>query len=72
MSFVNSLHIVLVIGKYTGVFRGDYSGDGGGDWEEGFTREDLSTEEFTVGEVNFHEERARFSSIIKKKEKLNK
>ena len=64
MSFVNSLHIVLVIGKYTGVFRGDFSGGGGGDREEGVTWEDLSTEEFTMGEVNFHEGRAGFSSII--------
>ena len=31
---------------------------------EGFTREDFSMEEFIMGEENFHERGAGFSSII--------
>ena len=64
MNFAISLHTVMVIGKYTDVFRGDYfSGGGGGRGQGGeVTREDLSMEEFIMGEENFLE--AGFSSII--------
>ena len=58
------LHIVMDIGKCTGVFRrmfwlgeglrrGGYVGGGG-----------LSIEEFVMGEENFHEGSAGFTSII--------
>ena len=46
-------------------FQGDCL-DGGGA-EKGDTLEELSMEEFVVGEVNFHEQSAGFFSIIKKK-----
>ena len=58
----------MLIGKCTDVFRGIFG------WGEGFTRgdmlEELSIEEFLMGEENFHEGSAGFSSIIKKNEKI--
>ena len=72
MNFPHCLHIGLVIGKYTDFFRVDFSSDGGEG--SGITWEDLSVEEFIMGEENFDELGAGFSSIIKKNnnEKLNK
>ena len=43
-------------------FQGDFFG--WGDLGEGVTSEDLSIEKFVVGEENFHEGGAGFSSII--------
>ena len=61
MNYAHCLHIVTVIGKYTDVFRGIFSGGGG----EGVTREDLSKEEFIMGEENFSEE---FPALFNKKQ----
>ena len=61
------LHIVMVTGKCTDVFRGIFlvwEGElrwGGGTWE------DLSMEKPLMGEENCNEEGAGFFSIIKKK-----
>ena len=53
-------------------FREDIFGWGRG-WEEGDILGELSFEEFVMGEENFHEGSAGFTSIIKKKnnEKIN-
>ena len=45
MNFAHCLHTVLVTWKYTDVLRGDFSGWG--------TWEDISVEEFFMGEGNF-------------------
>ena len=55
----------MVIWKSTDVFWGIFRLGGG--WEEGDMLGELSLEEFVMGEENFHEGRAGFSSIIKKK-----
>ena len=53
-------------------FQGDFFGVGGKPWEE-VTWEDFSLEEFIMGEENFHDGGAGFSSIIKQKnENINK
>ena len=51
-------------------FQGGFLGwgRGGGGWEEGDMLGGLSLEEFVMGEENFHEGSAGFSSIIKKKQ----
>ena len=72
-NFDRCLHTVMVIIKFTNVFRGTFScWDGGWSWE-GVTWEDLFMGEFIMREENFHEGGAGFSSIIKKKnnEKIN-
>ena len=50
-------------------FQGDFlvSGGGGGEVDGGVTWKDLSMEEFVMGEENFNEGGAGFSSIIKTK-----
>ena len=55
INFDRCLHIVLVIGKCTDVFRGIFLVWGG---------EDLFIENFVMGEENFNEGDAGFSSII--------
>ena len=45
-------------------FRGIFVVGGGGGWGEEATWKDLFFEEFFMGEENFHEEGARFPSII--------
>ena len=50
----------MAIGKCTDIFRGIFFGLGGG----GLIWEDLSMEEFVMGEENFPEGVAGFSSII--------
>ena len=45
---------------------------GGRGWEEGDILGELSIEEFVMGEENFHEGSAGFTSIIKKKKKNEK
>ena len=63
----------MVIGKCTDVFRGIFFGLGWG-WGERDMWEDLSLEEYVMGEEKFNEKGAGFSSItIKKKnnEKIN-
>ena len=65
------LHIVMVIGKCRDVFRGIFWF--GGRFEGGGIWEDLSLEEFVIGEENFNEGDVGFSSIIfKKKQWKNK
>ena len=54
------------IGKCTDVFQGDFL-DGGEVWEEGDMLGELAIKESVMGEENFHEGSAGFSSIIKKK-----
>ena len=61
-NFDQCLYIVMVIGKCTDVFRG-ISWLGEKLRIEGYFAE-LSMEEFVIGEENFHEGSARFSSII--------
>ena len=56
----------MVIWKCRDAFR-EFLGWGGGGWEEGNMLGELSLEEFVMGEGNFHEGSAGFSSIIKKK-----
>ena len=62
----------MVIGKCTGVFRRSFW-SGGGVEKRGIYRGELSIVEFVMGEENFHEGSAGFTSIIKKKnnEKIN-
>ena len=60
----------MVIGKCTDVFRGIFGL--GGEVEGGTMWKDFSMEELVVGEENFNEEGAGFSSIIKKKQGKNK
>ena len=48
MNFAHCLHIVLVIGKYTDIFRKNCLVGGGG-LEEGVTRENLSVEDVSLG-----------------------
>ena len=48
MNFAHCLHIVLVIGKYTDIFRKDFFSVGGG-LEEGITLENLSVEDVFLG-----------------------
>ena len=48
MHFAHCLHLVLVIGKFTGIFGG-----GGGGQTERDTCEDLSMEEFFIEEDSF-------------------
>ena len=65
------LHIVMVTGKCTDVFKGIF-GLGRGRAEWGVTREDMSMQELIMGEENFNERGAGFSSIIRKNnEKTN-
>ena len=52
----------MVIGKFTGRFQGDSVGVRV--WEEGDMFGELSMEDFVMGEENFHEGSAGFSSII--------
>ena len=56
----------MVVGKCTGVFRSDFLVGGRG-WEEGDMLGELSIEEFVMGEENFHEGSAGFTSINQKK-----
>ena len=51
MNFAHCLHIVLVIGKYTDIFRKNYFMVGG--LEEGVTRENLSMEYVSLGYGTF-------------------
>ena len=63
-NFDQCLHIVMVIGKCTDVFRGIlWLGEG---LRRGDMLGELSIEEFGMGEENFHEGSSGFSSIIKK------
>ena len=67
-NFDQCLHTVMVIGKCTDIFRGIFLvwvwGSG-----EGAIQEDLSLEEYFLGEEKFNENGALFSSItIKKKQ----
>ena len=57
----------MVIGKCKSVFRGIFFLGGGGGGVSGgrVTLEDIFMEEFVLGEENFNEEGAGFSSIIK-------
>ena len=50
VNFAHYLHIVLVIGKQTGVFRGIFLVGGQG---KKVTWKDLSMEEFFMGEGNY-------------------
>ena len=59
------LHIVMVIGRYTGVFRRIFLVVGG--LRRGGYAGGTFHREFIMGEENFHEGRAGFTSIIKKK-----
>ena len=71
-NFDQCLHIVMVIGKCTCVFRRIFwLGEG---LKRGGYTGGTSIEEFVMGEENFHEGSAGFTSIIKKKknnEKIN-
>ena len=51
MNFAHRLHIVLVIGRYVHVFRGNFSG-GRGSGREVYM-EDISMDKFYMGEKNF-------------------
>ena len=64
-NFDHCLHIAMVIGKCTDVFRGGgvRVGGLGVDQGEGVMFEDLPTEEFIMREENFQEKGAGFSSI---------
>ena len=61
----------MVTGKCTDVFTGIFLVGGGGEKLKGVTWEDLSMEECVMGEENFNERGAGFSSIIKKIMKNN-
>ena len=63
MNFDLCLHIVMVIGKYTGVFRRIFFGLGEGLRRGGYAGGTF-LREFVMGEENFHEGRAGFTSII--------
>ena len=52
-------------------FQGDFL-VGGGVEKRGISWGELSIEEFVMGEENFREGIAKFSSIIKKKKKMKK
>ena len=67
-----TVHIVMVIGKYTDVFR-EIFWLGLGRLGEEVTWEHLSMEEFVKGEENFHEGVQDFLALLKTKnnEKLN-
>ena len=54
----------MVIMKCTDAFRGTFLRWDGSGPGEGVKWEDLSMEELIMGEKNFHEECAGFSSII--------
>ena len=56
MNFAHSLHVILVIRKHTAVFRGDFFSAGGKG--EAATWQDLSMEEFFMGEENFSPKKA--------------
>ena len=60
MNFAHCLHIVLVIAKYTDIFRGIFLVGALGDL---VTWENLSMEEFFVGKENFREVGAGFPCI---------
>ena len=62
----------MVIWKCTDVFTFLFWFGGGGEKLKGVKWEDLSMEEFVMGEENFNEGGAGFSSIIKKKQQKNK
>ena len=62
-NFNQCLHIVMVIGKCTDVFRRIFW-LGGVVENRGLCRGKLSMEEFVMGEEDFHEGGAAFSSII--------
>ena len=64
-NFDQFLHTVMVIGKCTDVFQGDYFGEVW--WWEGAIWEDLLLEEYVMEEEKFNEGGAVFSSIIIKK-----
>ena len=57
------LHIVMVFGKYAGVFRRIFFGLGEGLRRGGYAGGTF-LREFLMGEENFHEGRAGFTSII--------
>ena len=63
------LHTVMVIGKCTDVFRVIFLVLVWG-WGEGSMWEDLSLEEYVMGEEKFNEKGAGFSSITVKKMKI--
>ena len=64
MNFAHCLHIVLVAGKHTDVFKGDFFWWGG----ERVTWEDLSMEKLFIGEENFHVGVLYFQHYLKKSE----
>ena len=60
MNFADCLHIVLVIRKYTDAFQGRFFS-----WRwMGVTREELSMDEFFLGEGIFHGGGVGFPSIV--------
>ena len=61
-NFDQCLHIVMVIGKCTGVFRRIFWLEAGVE-KRGDMLGELSIEEFVMGEENFHEGSAGFTSI---------
>ena len=62
----------MVIEKGTDVFRGTFScWEGGVGRGDGIMSDDLPMEELTMRDESFHEGALGFSSIIKKKEKIN-
>ena len=71
-NFDQCLHIIMVIGKCTVVFRGFFWFWGWG-CGEGAMWEDLSLEKYVMGEQKFNEKGAGFSKITIKKnnEKIN-
>ena len=64
-NFDQCLHIVMVIGKCTGVFRRIFW-LGEGVEKRGIYWGELSIEEFVMGDENFYEGSAGFTSIKKK------
>ena len=67
MNFARCLHIVLVIGNYTDVFRGIFSSGGSGGF--GYVEEYFHGEIFH-GEANFM--KLDFPELLKNNMKLNK
>ena len=50
MNFAQCLHVALVIGKHTNVFRGDFF-----EWGDGVKWEDISMEKILSGKKLFQE-----------------
>ena len=69
--FDKGLHTVMVTGKCTDVFRGDFFWVWMWSSGEGAIWEDLSLEEYFVEEEKFNEKGAGFSSITIKQKKNN-